>query len=102
MNHQKGNLLTEELRLKSESMAKIAAESADAVDRDARFPSEAFAAARTLQLLGILVPPELGGQGARISDVADLCYVLGCACSSTGMIFAMHQITLVLCSRPPV
>ena len=36
-----------------------------------------------LSLLGILVPTELGGEGASVSDVADLCYVLGRSCAST-------------------
>ena len=62
----------------------------------ARFPSEAFSAIRAQRLLGILVPVELGGEGARISDVVDVCYVLGRACGSTAMIFAMHQI-MVAC-----
>ena len=43
-------------------------------------------------LLGILVPPELGGEGASVADVVDVCYALGRACSSTGMIYAMHQV----------
>ena len=48
------------------------------------------------RLLGILVPVELGGEGASISDVVDVCYVLGRACASTAMIYAMHQI-MVAC-----
>ena len=43
-------------------------------------------------LLGILVPRELGGEGASVADVVDVCYALGRACSSTGMIYAMHQV----------
>src|SRR5690242_2520990 len=70
-------------------MAAVAAENADAVDRDARFPEEAFAAAREQRLLGILVPTDLGGDGATVSDVVDLCYMLGRSCASTGMVFAM-------------
>ena len=58
-------------------MAAAAAKNADAVDRDARFPAEAFLAAREQRLLDILVPADLGGEGASISDVVDVCYVLG-------------------------
>ena len=76
--------------------AAVAAANADAVDRAARFPGEAFAAARSQRLLGLLISTELGGEGASISDVADICYVLGRACASTGMIYAMHQI-MVAC-----
>ncbi len=92
-------MFTDDLRLRSESVAKIAAENAEAVDREARFPAEAFAAARTQRLLGVLIPAEFGGEGASVADVADLCYMLGRACSSTGMIFAMHQIMVAILVR---
>ena len=85
-----------DLRARSERVAAIAAAHAVAVDRDARFPAEAIAAARTERLLGISVPRELGGEGATVSEVADICYRLGRACSSTAMIYAMHQ-TKVAC-----
>jgi acyl-CoA dehydrogenase len=42
--------------------------------------------------LGILAPAALGGENAAVSDVVDICYTLGRACSSTGMIYAMHQV----------
>ncbi len=77
-------------------VAAIAAASADAVDRESRFPREAMSAARSQRLLGIMVPHDLGGEGASISDVVDVCYGLGRACASTAMIYAMHQ-TKVAC-----
>jgi acyl-CoA dehydrogenase len=46
--------------------------------------------------MGIMVPQDLGGEGAAPSEVADVCYRLGRACASTGMIYAMHQ-TKVAC-----
>src|SRR5262249_38867727 len=39
-----------------------------------------------------MIPTALGGEGASLSDIVDVCYVLGRACASTGMIYAMHQI----------
>src|ERR1700678_367156 len=93
------NQMMDELKLRAEVVVKTAAVNADAVDRDARFPAEAFASARAQRLLGVMVPAELGGEGASISDVVDLCYVLGRACSSTGMIFAMHQIMVAILVR---
>ena len=42
------------------------------------------------------MPREFGGEGASVADVADICYALGRACSSTAMIYAMHQ-TKVAC-----
>jgi acyl-CoA dehydrogenase len=74
----------------------VAAAHAVPVDRDARFPTEAIDAARAEHLLGVMVPVELGGKGASVTEVADICYRLGRACSSTAMIYAMHQ-TKVAC-----
>jgi acyl-CoA dehydrogenase len=88
--------LTKDLKRRAQAAAAIAAAHAAAVDTDARFPDEAFAAIRAQRLLGILVPAELGGEGATIADVVDVCYVLGRACASTAMIYAMHQI-MVAC-----
>ena len=84
---------------RAEAVAEIAARFADAVDRDARFPAEAFAALREHKLLGMLVPAELGGEGARAADVADVCAVLGRACGAAAMIFAMHQVKLACLTR---
>ena len=80
-------------------MASVAAENASAVDREAQFPAAAFAAARKERLLGILVPTELGGEGASMADVVDICYMLSVACGATGMIFAMHQIMAAILVR---
>ena len=73
-----------------------AAADADGVDRDARFPHNAFEVAREQKLLGVMIPVEYGGFGASIHDVTDICYTLGRACASTAMIYAMHQ-TKVAC-----
>jgi acyl-CoA dehydrogenase len=62
------------------------------VDSKARFPHEAIEALKLHKLMGILVPTALGGEGASISDAAEVCYVLGQACASTGMIYAMHLV----------
>jgi acyl-CoA dehydrogenase len=78
------------------SVAAAAAAEAEVVDRDACFPQKAIDAAREQKLLGVQIPQEFGGTGASMSDIADMCYTLGRACSSTAMIFAMHQ-TKVAC-----
>jgi acyl-CoA dehydrogenase len=78
------------------SVATAAAAEAADVDRQARFPKAAIDAARDQKLLGAQIPHEFGGYGASIFDVTDMCYTLGRACSSTAMIFAMHQ-TKVAC-----
>src|SRR5450755_433085 len=89
----------ENLKGRAETVAAAAAENADAVDRDARFPTETFASAREQRLLGMLVPVDLGGDGASVSDVVDVCYMLGKSCASSAMIFAMHQIMVSILVR---
>jgi acyl-CoA dehydrogenase len=84
---------------RTEAVAATAAIHAAVVDRDARFPHEAVAAARLQRLLGIMVPHHLGGEGASIGDVVDVCYRLGRACASTAMIYAMHQTKVALVTR---
>ncbi|HEX4683959.1 MAG TPA: acyl-CoA dehydrogenase family protein [Gemmatimonadaceae bacterium] len=84
---------------RARSVAATAAEYAEAVDREARFPAETFAAARRHRLLSMLVPVELGGDGATVSDAVDVCYMLGTSCGSSAMIFAMHQIQVVILLR---
>jgi len=91
-----GNTAPTDFTSRAAAVAAVAADHAAAVDADSRFPAEALAAARAERLLGIAVPRELGGEGATISEVVDICYALGRACASTAMIFAMHQ-TKVAC-----
>ena len=78
------------------AVTAVAASEADDVDRGARFPRKAIDATRTQRLLGVQIPQAFGGDGASIFDITDMCYALGRACSSTAMIFAMHQ-TKVAC-----
>jgi len=88
-----------DLQTRAQAVAAIAANTAVDVDAASRFPAEAFAAAKEQRLLGIMVPTELGGEGFGIADVVDVCYQLGQACASTGMIYAMHQIKVGCVSR---
>jgi acyl-CoA dehydrogenase len=82
---------TKERSSRTNAVVTVAERNAPAVDRDARFPEEAISAIRDRRLLGIAVPRDLGGEGASLSEVSDICYNLGRACSSTAMIYAMHQ-----------
>jgi acyl-CoA dehydrogenase len=82
----------EKLPVRAGRVAEIAAGNADTVDKDGRYPREAMDALKAENLLGIMVSPELGGEGASVAEVVDVCYTLGRACSSTGMIYAMHQV----------
>jgi acyl-CoA dehydrogenase len=75
-----------------DGVCAVAARHAMAVDSDARFPFEAFAALRDAGLMGVLVPCELGGEAATISEIVSICHLLGRNCASTGLIYAMHLI----------
>jgi len=77
----------------------ISARAADAVDREGRFPHESIAALRQERLLGAYVPTALGGRGATIAELAAACEVLGRACASSAMVFAMHQIEVACLVR---
>jgi acyl-CoA dehydrogenase len=74
--------------------ADVAAAHADAVDQGARFPEEAIGALRDTGLMSLQVPRRFGGEGASVGDVVDVCYRLGRACSSSAMIYAMHQVKI--------
>jgi acyl-CoA dehydrogenase len=87
---------SQDFKSRAQAVAAVAAVHAGAVDREARFPGEALAVAKAQRLLGILVPADLGGEGATFTDVVETCYALARACASTGMIYAMHQI-MVAC-----
>src|ERR1700730_13208792 len=88
-----------DLTARARASADVARANAAAVDAEARFPSEAFAELRKQRLLGIQVPHALDGEGATIAEIADVCYILGQACSSAGLIFAMHQIKMACIVR---
>jgi acyl-CoA dehydrogenase len=84
--------IADDIVTRARRVAAVAAEHADAVDREARFPTEAMAAARAQGLMGVLASEALGGEGASFGDVVEVCYLLGQACASTAMIYAMHQV----------
>lgn len=72
--------------------ADVIAPAAEAVDRDARFPHEAFDALKAERLLSTYVPTEYGGAGHDMVQTADICEALALYCGSTAMVYAMHQI----------
>jgi acyl-CoA dehydrogenase len=74
------------------SVAAIAAQHAEQVDRQGRMPLETVDALRREGLLGLLVPAQSGGPGRALSQVAALCHALAQSCGASGMIYAMHQI----------
>jgi acyl-CoA dehydrogenase len=88
-----------DLTARARAAAEVAKANAASVDVEARFPGESFAEIRKQRLLGIQVTQALGGEGASIAEIADVCYILGQACSSTALIYAMHQIKMACIVR---
>ncbi|EAV44803.1 acyl-CoA dehydrogenase protein [Roseibium aggregatum IAM 12614] len=74
--------------------AKVASEYADKVDVEGRFPAEGMNALKAERLMGVMIRPEFGGEGATLTEIADICAILGQACSATAMTYAMHQIQI--------
>ena len=91
--------LSPSLRLRAEAVAVVAASRAEVVDRDAVFPADAIAEAKRHRLFSAMIPEVLGGDGASLSDLAEVCYILGQACASTAMIVAMHTAALACVIR---
>lgn len=61
------------------------------VDRLHRFPAEAIDAARELDLMGILVPPEYGGAGLDHLAFTLCIEEIAAACASTAVIVDVHN-----------
>ena len=87
------------LIVRAQRVAAVAAQYAEAVDREGRFPQEAIDAARAEGLMGVMAPASLGGEDASVSQIVDICYILGGACASTAMIYAMHQVKVACVIR---
>jgi len=89
----------DDLMIRVRTAAQVAAANADAVDASGHFPADAFAEIRKQNLLGIMVPAALNGEGVNLADIVDACFVLGQACSSTALIYAMHQVKVACIVR---
>lgn len=76
---------------------------AAAVDAKGRFPEEGVAALRAAGLLGLFVPPELGGVGGDVRTYCRIAELLGAECLSTALVWAMHahQTAVLVDHRTP-
>src|ERR1700735_3667903 len=93
------NVRQNDLTARARAAAEVAKSNAAGVDAEGRLSSESFCEIRQQRLLGLQVPQTLGGEGASIAEIADVCYILGQACSSTALIYAMHQIKMACIVR---
>lgn len=74
---------------------QVAGRHAADVDRLARFPRETFDSLRQAGVLGAAVPQTLGGEGASVASLTEMCRALGRHCASSGLILAMHHIQVL-------
>lgn len=79
--------------------ADVTAPAADDVDIRSRFPSETIEALQGSGLLGALIPVEFGGIGASLAEAGAAVTELARACSSSGMILAMHHSQVACIAR---
>jgi acyl-CoA dehydrogenase len=76
---------------KAERVAAVAAAQAEGHDADDSFVTAGYDALRAEGLFRALVPAELGGGGATLSEIARCIRRIGSACGSTALAFSMHS-----------
>ena len=82
-------------------LAPVLAGRAAAHDAAGAFPAADFADLRTAGLLGLMVPPRLGGPGAGFADYAEVAMALGAGAGATALVFNMHaSVTGALAQTP--
>lgn len=74
----------------------VAGPAAYDVDLNARFPHETIDALRAEGVLSAIVPSELGGMGASLSDVSNAVRILSRYCAASGCVLAMHTVEVFL------
>jgi alkylation response protein AidB-like acyl-CoA dehydrogenase len=71
----------------AEDIGRVAADH----DADHRFVADSLARLKDEGFTSALVPKELGGGGASIGEICQVIRLLGTACGSTALAFAMHS-----------
>jgi alkylation response protein AidB-like acyl-CoA dehydrogenase len=83
------------------SLAPRLAERAAGHDAAGAFPADDFADLKAAGLLGLMVPPRLGGPGAGFADYAEVAMALGAGAGATALVFNMHaSVTGALAQTP--
>lgn len=73
----------------------VAGPAADDVDREARFPHEAVSALRASGFMAALLPAEVGGADATITELVGAVRAIAAHCASSALVLAMHSIEAV-------
>ncbi len=77
---------------RAQLVAAVAAQYSEQVDQEGRFPAESVRAMKEARLLSAFIPREFGGEGADLSEIAEVVSIISQSCASAGMTYAMHQI----------
>jgi alkylation response protein AidB-like acyl-CoA dehydrogenase len=80
----------EQINKAATAVAEVAAQFADAHDREGTFVAEGISAAKELGYLAAPVPEDLGGMGATVADMVSGQRILARACGSTALGASMH------------
>lgn len=64
----------------------------ESIDKDARFPKEAYNALKKQGFMGLLVPGEYGGSGGNCLHHAKTCYALAQFDASSALCYMMHNV----------
>jgi alkylation response protein AidB-like acyl-CoA dehydrogenase len=76
---------------KTQAIAAQIGECAAAHDADDSFVDEGFTALKDAGFFKALVPAELGGGGASVTEICDALRIIGAACGSTALAASMHS-----------
>lgn len=70
----------------------------ESVDKEGRFPKEAYNALRKEGYMGLLVPKEYGGLGGKAIHHANVCYTLARFDATTALCYMMHNTAISVVS----
>ncbi|MEI0604629.1 acyl-CoA dehydrogenase family protein [Brachyspira alvinipulli] len=62
------------------------------VDRDGRFPKEAYNELRKQGYMGLMIPKEYGGMGGGAKEHAEVVHALANYCATTALCYMMHNV----------
>ncbi len=80
------------VRAKAQQIAQeVVAPITQSVDKEGRFPKEAYNTLKKEGFMGLLVPKEFGGVGGSIVEHAIVCYEIARKDATTGLCYMMHN-----------
>ena len=91
-----------DLTSRLQPVVSTAKQTARTVDSSAAYPTATVAALRESGLLGLTLPPDVGGLGGGPKELVEVVASLANACGSTAMIYLMHvSAAMTVAAAPP-